>query len=217
MINEQFEGPGAAGWTSTTGGALIAWSDTYTEAPAPLTGSYSAKVESTGQYRVNALKTFSPTGNVYCRFLINHQKTTVGQGVLATIRDSAGNILSTFGLLSSVTIGNAARMQVGGAAGVTAASLGPTTGSSAINYYGWFEYEKGTPGLNNAIARGGYTLTGSSARPTWPLSGASGLLAVSTGGTVTGNASRIMFGRTEAVINYNVIIDDIQVQSTPFA
>ena len=208
LVNEQFEGPGAVGWFSNTTSPALAWNDTYnTSPPGALTGSYSAQIESALTARPNGQKTFSANGNIYCRFLINHQRRSGGQGVLSTLRDTNGEIVASFGLGNGT---NGARMQVLGASGPTLGGT-PATG---VTYYGWFEYEKAAS--TSGIARGGYTETGSAARPTWPLSGVSGLLAVSTGGNRLTNVTGVMFGRIEANINYNVIIDDIQIQSTPF-
>lgn len=209
LINEQFEGPGSSGWTYTVSLSSRAWSDQYVTSPAPLVGSYSARIQATltTPNQVNAQKTFSSSGNVYCRFLINHQGYTSGNTTLATIRDSAGNILATFGLFNNVS--SAPRATATGGSIVNALTS-PTIGTT---YYCWFEYEKGTG--TDAVCRAGYSTT--SSRPTWPTTGiGSGFLAVSINGTVTANADRIMFGSNTSATNYDVIIDDIQVQSTPF-
>lgn len=202
LINEQFESPGATGWTSNTTSPNLAWSDQYVTSPAPLVGSYSARIQATATTpnQVNAQKTFTASGTVYCRFRINHQRATSGNGTLASMRDSAGNVLASFGLINAT---NASRAVPTG--GTTISGSAPTLSTT---YYGWFEYEKGT-GVN-AVCRVGYSVT--STRPTtW-----TGLLAASTNGTATANADRIMFGTTSAATNYDVIIDDIQIQSTPF-
>jgi len=220
LINEQFEAPGATGWTSNTTSPNLAWNDQYTvlSTPtppffpvAPLLGSYSGRIQATATTpnRVNAQKTFTSSANVYCRFLLNHQRVSAGNSTFATIRDSSGNILVTAGLANASSL---ARASIAGGSTVNAITP-PTLGTT---YYAWFEYEKGT-GTVNAICRFGYSTT--STRPTWPTTGTgSGFLAVTTnGGISTANADRIMFGTTAAATNYDVIIDDIQVQSTPFA
>jgi hypothetical protein len=123
-----------------------------------------------------------------------------------SLRDSTGTILCSIGLGNAY---NTFRSVPTGGSFVYAAAS-PTTGTT---YYGWFEYEVGSG--TNSVCRVGLTTT--SSRPTWPASGASGLLAVSTNGTSTANVERLFLGRTEAVPNYNVILDDIEMQSTPFS
>lgn len=205
LLNEQFEAPGATGWASNTTAPNAAWADQYATAPAPLVGSYSGRIDGTTA-QVNAQKTFTASGSVYCRFRINHARATNGNGTLATLRDSAGNVLATFGLVNATSVSRA--IPTGGS--TVASATGPTL---TTTYYCWFEYEKGTG--TNAVVRVG--LSTASTRPSWPSSGASGFLAVSINGTSTANADRIMFGTTAGVTNYSVIIDDIQIQSTPFA
>lgn len=211
LINEQFEAPGATGWTSNTTSPALAWNDQYTTPPAPLLGSYSGRIQATATTpnRVNAQKVFTSSTNVYCRFRINHQRATSGSSTFATIRDSAGSILATAGLLNAASTARAI-ITLGSTVNATVA---PTIGTT---YYGWFEYEKGT-GLVNAVCRFGYST--SPTRPAWPTTSVgSGLLAVSANGGITSaNADRIMFGTTASATNYDVIIDDIQVQTTPFA
>lgn len=205
LLNEQFEAPGATGWTSTTTTPNVAWTSQYNTSPAPLVGSYSGRIDGTTQ-QVNAQKTFTASGNVYCRFRVNHSRGTGGNGTLATLRNSAGTVLATFGIVNTSSTSRA--IPAGGS--TVNAATAPTLGTT---YYCWFEYEKGTGA--NAIVRVG--LSTSPTRPTWPASGASGFLAVSVNGTSTSNADRIMFGTNTSVTNYSVILDDIQIQSTPFA
>jgi len=197
LLSEDFEGPGATGWTSSP-----AWNDTYTTDPNFYTGDYGAEIDC-GTSAQNAFKNFTSSPKVYCRFYVSAQTFTTATGTLATIRTSTGTVLATFGL---VTNSNAARANSGG--GSVTSGTGPDINDL---WYGWFEYEKGTG--SNAICRVGYTQT--QFRPSWPGSGASGRLAVSVSGTSTADAGRIMFGHT-AVTGYNVIVDNIEVRNTPF-
>jgi hypothetical protein len=198
LLNEQFEAPGATGWTTT-----VPWDDQFTS-PA-LLDNYSANINGTTT-NIHAYKNFTASNNVYCRFLIYHSRVTSGNGTLATIRDASGNVLATFGLVNG---SSAARSIPAGGSTINAATAPTLNGT----IYGWFEYEKGTG--SNAVCRVGYEQS-SSARPSWPTSGASGRLAVSINGTSTATPARIMFGTSASATNYNVIFDDIQIRSTPF-
>lgn len=204
LINEQFEAPGATGWVSQTTAPFAAWNDVYTPA---IVDNYSGQISSAGTARVNAYKNFADTGSCYMRFQFRSITASGGNGTLCTFRDASGNILATLGLVNGT---NTFRVSIG--AGVSSnAATAPTANT---NLYGWFEYIKGTGA--NAIARAGWTTT--NVRPsTWPISGASGALVVRSTGSATADAARVMFGTTASLINYNIIIDDIQVQSTPFA
>jgi len=202
LLEEQFEAPGATGWTSTVSGLAVAWDPIYTTAPAPLLGSYSGRIQSiTGS--VNAYKNFVASDKVYCRFRINHQRVSGGNSILATFQTAAGVQLALFQLASG---SSRTRVNVNGGAIV----VGTVTPTQNLTYYGWFEYEKSTGGAT-AICRAG--LSTNASRPTsW-----TGLNAISTNGTTTANAERIQFGSASGVTSYDVIIDDIQIQSTPFA
>jgi hypothetical protein len=201
LLSEDFEGPGATGWTST-----VPWSDQFSTSPAPLNGDYSGNINGTTT-TIHAYKSFTASNNVYCRFSYLATRNTSGNGALATIRDASGNVLATFGIVSGT---NVARATPAGGSTVNA-STAPT---SNIFYYGWFEYEKGTG--SNAVCRVGFR-DDSQNRPSWPTSGASGRLAVSINGTSTATPARIMFGSSTAATNYNIIFDDIEVRDTPFA
>ena len=200
LLSENFEGPGATGWTST-----IPWNDQFSTAPAPLDGDYSGNINGTTT-AIHAYKNFTPSPNVYCRFDFNISRNTAG-GALATIRDASGNVLATFGTTITASI---ARASPAGGSTINATTA-PTFNSTI---YGWFEYEKGTG--SNSICRVGFR-EDSQNRPSWPSSGASGRLAVSINGTSTATPARIMFGTNTAATNYNMIFDNIEVRNTPFA
>jgi hypothetical protein len=208
LMNEQFEGPGSSGWTYTSSSTAAAWNDQYSIPPV-LAGTYSARIQATSATlpnRINAQKIFGNSRNVYCRFLIKHQVYANANTTLAAIRNLGGTNLGTFAMLSG---NHAARATAFGGTTQTAVD-NPVIGTL---YYGWFEYERGTG--SNSVCRTGYSLT--PVRPTWPNNGGNGLLAVSNNGNNTSTPDRIMFGSTAVVTGYDVIIDDIQIQSTPFA
>jgi hypothetical protein len=202
LLNEQFEGPGASGWTSTTTSGYSAWVDTYQPA---IVGSYSAQISSASASRVNAYKNFTAAGSCYMRFQFKWLTAPTANSTLVAFRDASGNILATLGLTASSTF----RISIAAGASSSAAQA-PLVNT---NYYGWLEYQKGS---GNAIGRAGWSTEPS--RPSWPTSaGASGPLVIQNTGTSTADAARVLFGRIDAVVNYNFIIDDIQIQSTPFA
>jgi hypothetical protein len=206
LLNEQFEAPGATGWISQTTAPYAAWNDQYATSPAPIDGSYSAQIASAGTARVNAYKNFTATGTCYMRFRFYWTAPgSVGNGVLCTLRDAGGNIVTTLGLASS---SNIFRVSI-----VGLASNAVTAPPANTLLYGWLEYEKGTG--SNARARAGWSTT--AARPSWPASGASGGLVVITQSINPGDAARVMFGNVASLVNYNFVIDDIQIQATPFA
>jgi hypothetical protein len=198
LLNEQFE-TGATDWTSTVGGFFVAWSPTYQPA---LLGTYSCRMDTTGASTANAYKNFTPSGSVYCRFQIKNKRVAAQNSNLVTFQTSTGTVLATFQLATSTS---RARISVLGG------SLASGTQSPVLetDYWAFFEYEKST-GANNAVCRAGFSAT--SFRPTsW-----TGLAAATTNGTTTLDAGRIMFGTPLAATNYDVVIDNIQVQATPF-
>jgi hypothetical protein len=202
LLEEQFEAPGASGWTSVVNASAIAWVSNYTTAPAPLLGSYSCRIQNTTG-STNAYKNFAASGTVYCRFRINHQRVSGGNSTLITFNTATGTQLAVFQLAS----GNSrTRVNVSGGSTV----VGTVTPTQNLTYYGWFEYGKATSGAN-AFCRAGLSTTAE--RPTnW-----TGINAASNNGTTTANAERIQFGSPSGATNYDVIIDDIQIQDTPFA
>jgi hypothetical protein len=203
LLNEQFEAPGATGWVSQTTAPYASWNDQYTPA---IVGGYSGQVASAGTARVNAYKNFTGSGSCYMRFQFRSITATVGNATLCTLRDASGNILATIGLVSG---SSNFRVSIGAGASSNAG----TAPAANTNLYGWLEYIKGTG--SNAIARAGWTTT--PARPSWPTSGASGSLVAQINGTATADAARVMFGTNASLINYNIVLDDIQIQATPFA
>ncbi len=204
-LTETFEGPGVVNqWVYNTS-PYTAFAAQYASAPAPLVGSYSARVESAGTGRPNGYTSFVPSSTVYVRFRFNSQRVSSGNNVFMTLRDSSDTILCSVGLRNATNVFRAS--PIGGS--TVDAATAPTTGTT---YYGWVEYEAGSGG--NAICRVGLTTTAS--RPTWPASGASGMLAVSNNGTSTASVGRLFLGRVEQVINYDVIMDDIEIRSVPF-
>lgn len=205
LVNQNFEGTGydnSETWTATN--SVV--DPDYATSPAPLGGSQSLRIQSANTARPNTRVEFTANANVYVRFRINWTTFTGGNGTLMTIRTSADAILASFGVVNGTCVARAAP-----AGGTTQnASTGPTI---ATTYYGWLEYEKGTG--SDAVCRAGYSTT--SARPSWPSpNGASGLLGVSNNGTATSNAERLTIGNPAANVNYDVIIDEVMVQSTPF-
>lgn len=198
LLNEQFEPAGATGWTSSVSGLAVAWFPTYTPA---LVGSNSCQIASTTG-SVNAYKNFTASGSVFCRFQVKHKRVSGGNSILASFQNSSGTSLAVFQLASG---SSRTRINVTGGSTV----VGTITPTIDVQYWAWFEYEKGTGA--NAVCRAGLSTT--STRPTnW-----TGLNAASTNGTTTLDASRIQFGSASGVTNYDVIIDDIQIQATPFA
>ena len=206
LLNEQFEAPGATGWVTSSVAPQAPWNDQYATAPAPIAGSYSCQIASAATARINAYKNFTATGSCYLRFRFYYITASGGNGTLCTLRDASGTIVASLGLAST---SNIFRVSIG-AGGATNSVTAPAANTLL---YGWLEYVKGTG--SNAIARAGWTTTG--ARPSWPTSGASGSLVAQINGTATADAARVMFGTNASLINYNIVIDDIQIQATPFA
>jgi hypothetical protein len=205
LLREDFEPTGATGWTTNSG--YTPWNDQYMTAPlAPIEGTRSAAFLSAGSGSFHAYKNFTAAGSCYVRFRFYWTAPgSVGNGILCSLRDASGNPLITLGLLGT---SNAFRVQMG-TGGVSNTSIAPTVGT---HLYGWMEFVKGS---GNAIGRVGWTTTPT--RPSWPSSGNSGQLIVVNTGTANADASRILFGRADAAINWRFVFDDIQVQSTPFA
>lgn len=202
LINQTFNGPGidhGESWTI----ANATWNPAYATSPAPLEGVASLLISSAGTAAPNGFANFTANANVYCRFLFNLQTGANGNTTLVSIRNST-TLLASIGMSNATS--NFRSLPAGGS--TVTATLPPTLNTT---YYGWIEYEKGSGA--NAICRVGLSLTG--ARPTWPSSGASGLLAVSINGTSTSNANRIYLGFT-STLNYAVILDQVLVSSTPF-
>jgi hypothetical protein len=200
LLEEQFEGPGATGWTSSQGGNYSAWLSTYTPA---LLGDYSALMSATGSTGINAYKNFTPSGSVYCRFRIRHRVRCAINSSFITFQTSTGTTVATFQLQTGTS--RPRIIVLGGT--LTAATETPLLDT---DYFGWFEYQKGTGGPT-ASCRAGFSI-----EPIRPTSW-TGLNAQSLNGTTTLDAGRILFGSSTAATNYDVVIDDIQVQSTPFA
>jgi len=202
LLSEDFEPTGATGWTTNSG--YSPWDDQYMTPPlAPIQGTRSGAFLSIGSY--HAYKNFTATGSCYVRFRFYwNAPGSAGTGVLCTLRDASGNILMTIGLVTGT---NAFRVSLG-SGGASNTSTPPTVGT---HLYGWMEFVKGT---GNAIGRVGWTTT--PARPSWPSSGNTGPLIVINNGTANADASRILFGRAEAPINWRFVFDEIEVRSTPF-
>jgi hypothetical protein len=199
LLSENFEGPGATGWTTT-----VPWNDTYDVNPDFYFDNYGGEINGTTT-AIHAFKAFTPSPNVYCRFSITPTRyITGGAGTLATFKDASGNTIATFGLANTT---NYARSNAGGS--TINATIAPDLNDKL---YGWFEYEKGTG--SNAKCRVGFEFGGM--RPAWPTSGALNTLAVSINGTATANAARIMFGTNTAATNYAVVLDNIEVRNTPW-
>lgn len=208
LLTENFEPTGASGWTTNSG--YTPWNDQYGSTPvpplAPIEGTRSGAFLNAGAASTHAYKNFTPTGSCYVRFRFYWTSPgSVGNNNLCSLRDASGNPLLTLGLLGT---SNAFRISIG-AGGSSSTSSPPTVGT---HLYGWMEFVKGS---GNAIGRVGWTTT--SARPSWPSSGNVGQLIVINTGTADADASRILFGRTDATVNWRFVFDDIQIQSTPFA
>ena len=210
-LNEQFEAPGATGWTSITTSGYTAWNDqvNVNTGTTEILGNYSALIESSNINRVNAYKNlagFAGVGTCYMRFRFYIQNQgTLNDQILCSFLDASGNVLCSIGLANT---NRRFRLNMPGATSLTVSA----TASEFTVYYGWLEYEKGTGA--NAVCRVGWSTSPN--RPVWPSVGASGALAVRLNGTVTSNATRVSFGRTDAAVNYNYVIDDIQIQAIPF-
>jgi len=207
-LNEQFEAPGATGWSSITTAGYAAWDDeaNINTGTVPILGNYSALISSANVNRVNAYKDFAATGSCYMRFQFYQQVPgTLNDQILCSFLDAGGNVLCSIGLAN--TTGRFRLI----APGATSTTVGLTQ-SEYTNYYGWLEYEKGTG--SNAVVRVGWSTSPN--RPNWPGSGISGALAVRINSTSTSDATRIRFGRTDAAVNYNYVVDDIQIQPVPF-
>jgi hypothetical protein len=208
-LNEQFEAPGSTGWTSITTAGYAAWNDqaNLDIGITPILGDYSALIESGNINRVNAYKDFAATENCYMRFQFYQQLPgTLNDQVLCSFLDVSGNVLCS---INFVNINGKFRLV---SPGVTSATV--STGLSDLtNYYGWLEYQKGTG--SDAVVRVGWSTSPN--RPAWPTNGISGALATRINGTSTTSATRVRFGRVDAPVNYNYVVDDIQIQSVPFA
>lgn len=204
LINEQFEAPGATGWT-TSG---TNWSDQYATAPAPIVGAKSCQIFSTNIARVNAFKDFAATANCYVRFRFYFVSNPGANQAFLTLRSSTSAVMATIQLAAGS--GNFRAIT-----GTGSATPAPTPPTALTFYYGWLEFEKGAP----ATVRAGWSITG--ARPAWPPSGtvspAGTSLAVQTTGTANSDVTRILFGSLTVNTNFNIVIDDVQAQTTPFA
>jgi hypothetical protein len=198
LLNEQFEDP-LTGWVSTVGGAARAWLPTYTPA---LVGNQSCQIENTGSNYTNAYKNFTPSGKVYCRFQIRHKRVCAIHSNLVSFQTQAAVTVATFQLST-----NSSRWRINAAGGTTASAS--QTPLQETNYWAFLEYEKGTGGAT-AICRAGFSET--QFRPTsW-----TGLNAICSDGTTTNDAGRIVFGSPSSFTSYDVIVDNIQIQTTPF-
>jgi hypothetical protein len=209
LLNEQFEAPGATGWSSITTAGYAAWDDeaNINIGTTSILNDYSALIESININRVNAYKDFTAAGSCYMRFQFYQQLPgTLNDQVLCSFLDAGGNVLCSINLAN--TTGRFRLI----APGVTSTTVS-TAQNSSTNYYGWLEYEKGTG--SNAKIRVGWSTSPN--RPNWPSNGISGALAVRFNGTSTTSATRVRFGRVDAAVNYNYVIDDVQIQPIPFA
>jgi hypothetical protein len=204
LLNEDFEPTGATGWTTNSG--YSPWNDQYNTPPlAPIQGTRSGAFLSASAGSFHAYKNFAATGSCYVRFRFYWTAPgSLGNGILCSLRDSANNPLLTLGLLGT---SNAFRISLG--AGAASSTSSPPTVGTVL--YGWMEFIKGS---GNAIGRIGWSAT--PARPSWPGSGNSGQLIVVNTGTANADASRLLFGRTDATINWRFVFDEIEVRSTPF-
>ena len=79
--------------------------------------------------------------------------------------------------------------------------------------YGWLEFDKTS--VSTTTLRVGWSTTAS--RPVWPATGIAGPLIVRNQGIASNDATRVQFGAIGAFSNYNVTIDDVQIQTIPFA
>jgi len=209
LLNEQFEAPGSTGWTSITTAGYAAWNDqaNINTGTAPILGNYSALIESVNINRVNAYKDFAATENCYMRFQFYQQNPGIlNDQVLCSFLDVSGNVLCSINLAN--TSGKFRLVSPGATSTTVSTGL-----SDFTNYYGWLEYEKGTG--SNAVVRVGWSTSPN--RPAWPTNGISGALVTRINGTSTTSATRVRFGRVDAAVNYNYVVDDIQIQSVPFA
>jgi hypothetical protein len=207
LLSEYFEPTGAIGWTTNSG--YSPWDDQYGAPPvpplAPIQGTRSGAFLSGSAGNFHVYKNFAATGSCYVRFRFYWTAPgSLGNGILCSLRDSAGSPLLTLGLLGT---SNAFRITLG-IGGTSNTSTPPTVGTVL---YGWMEFVKGS---GNAIGRIGWTLTPT--RPSWPSSGNSGQLIVVNTGSANADASRLLFGRTDATINWRFVFDEIEVRSTPF-
>ena len=181
--------------------------DRYDTPPAPIVGTKSCQIFSANLTRVNASKDFVATSNCYLRFRFYFVSNPGANQVFLSFRSSSNAALATIQLAAGS--GNFRAITGSGAA-----NAAPTPPTALTFYYGWLEFEKGAP----ATVRAGWSIAGT--RPAWPPTGnvspAGTSLVVQTTGTANSDVTRLLFGSI-ALTNFNIVIDDIQVQSTPFA
>jgi hypothetical protein len=139
LISENFDGSAACGggatncqiaWTDTTAGAPTA-NFAYATAPAPLEGSFSLRIASSGAI-LGKVASYTAQDTVYFYLLLNHT-TLVGGANSFGILDGSGNVV--------LDVSNANpefRLHCGT---VTAFSTSITQGTT---YSVWGDYTKGT-------------------------------------------------------------------------
>jgi hypothetical protein len=200
LLNEQFEGPGATGWTSVTTTPFIAWNDQY--ATAPISGNYSARITA----NMNAYKDIPATSKCYVRFRFYWSApVSSATGVLLSLRGANSNAVSSLSLQ-----GTSNRFM----AAISGIPIAVSTAAAADTLlYGWLEFDKTS--VSTTTLRVGWSTTAS--RPIWPANGVSGPLIVRNQGIASNDATRVQFGAIGAFTNYNVTIDDVQIQTIPFA
>lgn len=191
LIDESYEGTGYVNsWTETAGTI----NEDYTT--SPIVGSQSLYITGSS---VATYVSFTAQDTVYVFARIRFQSIDAANRNLASIRDSSGTALASFGIGSG---GQARATSAGGTANSSSGTF--TTGN---NYYFWMEYEKGTGA--NAVTRIGWSSDGT--KPTLTASGANS--AVSSNGTTTAQGARFYWGTTASNV-FEIVADHTLISST---